>query len=125
MPKKTKGWLVEEQARAELLTRFPARYEHTIAEHVTFKPDKAEMPQVDHCMLVGRADDGKGVEALVVALDGSTDRPDGLTWHITWSLAEDRRAKESNEVIAELGWDPIEGETRIPLVSGWWVWSDP
>jgi hypothetical protein len=36
------------------------------------------------------------VEALVVELNGSTKRPDGNTYHITWSLAEGRKPVESN-----------------------------
>jgi hypothetical protein len=40
-----------------------------------------------------------GVEALVVALDGSTA---ARRWHlhITWSLAEDRAARDSNAALA-------------------------
>ena len=41
---------------------------------------------------------------MVVALDGSTDRPDGSTFHITWSLGSGRRAKESNDVLREGRW---------------------
>ncbi len=40
-----------------------------------------------------------GVEAMVVAIDGTTDRPDGSTYHITWSLGDGRRARESNDVL--------------------------
>ena len=116
------GWKLPRDARAELLKRFSPRYPKPIADHVTFKPgaDAKPAPETDHCTLVGRADDSKGVEAMVVAINGSTDRPDGSTWHITWSLAEGRRAKESNEVIARCGWEPLEGDIRIPLE--WTVW---
>lgn len=54
--------------------------------------------------VIGHVDDGAGVEALVVAIDGSTARPDGKVWHITWSLGDGRAARESNDVIARLGW---------------------
>lgn len=47
---------------------------------------------------------------MVVAINGSTGRPDGGTWHITWSLGEDRAARESNDALAALGWNPLEGE---------------
>lgn len=82
------------------------------------------MPAADHGAVVGRADDGEGVEALVVAIGGSTNRPDGSTWHITWSLAPGREARESNDVIAAQGWercDPIP----ITLEPGWWIWPPP
>ena len=45
---------------------------------------------------------------MVVEIDGTTDRPDGSTYHITWSLCADRAAKESNHVIRAHGWRPVE-----------------
>jgi hypothetical protein len=69
------------------------------------------LPQVEIAEVVGRADDDKGVEALVVALGGSTDRPTGGTYHITWSLEPNRKPVESNDVIATCGWRPV-GETH-------------
>ena len=41
----------------------------------------------------------QGVEAMVVTIDGDTARPDGSTFHITWSLGDGRRARESNDVL--------------------------
>jgi hypothetical protein len=73
-------------------------------------------PSEQHGEIVGRIDDGEGVEALVVSLGGTTDRPDGSTYHITWSLSPGRRAKESNDVIAKLGWTPIELPMPVRLV---------
>ena len=73
-----------------------------------------EKPAPVSCRIGGRADDGDGVEAMVVEIDGTTDRPDGSTYHITWSLdrAKGRRAGESNDVIRDLGWtsfaDPVD-----------------
>jgi hypothetical protein len=46
---------------------------------------------------------------------GTTDRPDGSTYHITWSLSPGRRAKESNDVIAKLGWEPLELPMPVKL----------
>ena len=119
------GWLVDPATRAALLALHPPRYEQVVAEHVTFKvgPNESAMPEVDHCLAVGMADDGLGVQALVVEIGGTTDRPDGSSWHITWSLAEGRRAKESNDVIAALGWQALAGPLRIPLIPGWWTWT--
>ena len=122
--RRIEGWKLDAAARAELLSRFPPRYGETVADHVTYKPgpDGAKLPEAGHCVLVGRADDGAGVEALVVALNGSTDRPDGSTWHITWSLGPGRRAIESNAVIAQHGWQAIGGNIRIPLTPSWWMY---
>ena len=50
-----------------------------------------------------------------MTINGTTDRPDGSTFHITWSLdkAKGREARESNEVLKEKGWEPLG--TTIPI----------
>jgi hypothetical protein len=100
------GWLLDPADRARLLERFPARYPEVVAHHVTLKfgDRQARQPTETAGEIVGQADDGKGVQALVVAIGGSTDRPDGSTYHITWSLGPGRQAKESNDVIRDRSW---------------------
>ena len=116
-----RGWRVDRADRERLLARFPPRYERVVADHVTFMPGDADapMPRVSHGTVVGRADDGRGVDALVVELDGSTERPDGSTWHITWSLGAGREAVESNAVIAAHGWEEVE-RRRVGLTEASW-----
>ena len=77
---------------------------------------KAPLPDEDLGEIVGRADDGEGVEAMVVRIAGTTDRPDGSTYHITWSLADGRRAKESNDVIAACGWTEFDLAMLVKLL---------
>lgn len=117
------GWELDREQRRELLGRFPPHYPKAVADHVTFltrlTPD-ALLPPHARGEIVGRADDGEGVEAMVVAMEGGTDRPDGSTWHITWSLAPGREAKESNDVIAARGWDRFEAPVRIRLKPARW-----
>jgi hypothetical protein len=111
------GWKLDRDQREHLLSRFAPHYAEAVADHVTLEINaaaKALPPAVD-AAIVGRADDGKGVEAMVVALDGSTDRPDGSTFHITWSLDRGRRAKESNDVIRDHGWSRFEGAIPVTL----------
>jgi hypothetical protein len=72
-------------------------------------------PPAASARIVGHADDGEGVQAMVVAIDGTTDRPGGGTFHITWSLADGRRAVESNDVIRERGWERFEQPLDIRL----------
>lgn len=115
------GWKIDEGDRAALLQRFPPRYERTIADHVTFGRGRhLTLPAVAIAEVVGRADDGKGVEALVVALGGSPERPTGGTYHITWSLGPERRAKESNDVIAADGWQPVSEGGTVRLSPARW-----
>ena len=63
--------------------------------------------------MVGRADDGHGLECLVVEIDGATHRPDGSTYHITWSLGPGRRARESNELLRDKGWVISRHQSRL------------
>jgi hypothetical protein len=119
------GWKLDRTQRRELLARFPPTYSDEVADHVTLAtrvPHNAELPGDVEAEIVGRADDGNGVEAMVVRLDGTTDRPDGSTYHITWSLDKERgrKAKESNDVIARLGWTPIEPPVAIELRPARW-----
>lgn len=111
------GWKLERGQRAELLRQFPPRYRNPVADHVTLASSAAAdapLPEETGAELVGRADDGRGVEAMVVRLGGTTDRPDGSTWHITWSLDDGREAKESNAVIAAFGW--TEFDLPMPVI---------
>lgn len=115
------GWRLDPEDRAALLRRFPPRYARTVADHVTFGLGSGHtLPDIPVAEVVGRADDGKGVEALVVALGGSTDQPTGGTYHITWSLESGRTAKESNDVIAALGWEPVGEAPTVRLEPARW-----
>jgi len=57
----------------------------------------------------------------VVELDGATDRPDGSTYHITWSLGPGREAIESNAVLRDRGWEPIDPSIPIELGPARWL----
>lgn len=111
------GWKLDRGERAVLLERFPPRYGEPVADHVTLETnaETKPLPPDVRAEILGRADDGEGVEAMVVALDGSTERPDGSTFHITWSLAKGRRAKESNDVIRDHGWTRFKAPVPVTL----------
>ncbi len=112
------GWKLAKNDREMLLERFPPRYENVIADHVTLRTGatpKTPLPAKPEARVVGRADDGKGLECLVVELDGTTDRPDGSTYHISWSLGPTRRPRESNDVLKSQGWKLIPEPIAIDL----------
>ena len=112
------GWKLDRAQRKALLDRFPPKFVEAVADHVTLKPRvmrNTDLPSESEGEIVGWVDDDAGVEAMVVRIDGTTDRPDGSTYHITWSLGKGRRAKESNDVIAKLGWSPIEPPIPVKL----------
>jgi hypothetical protein len=112
------GWLVDPQARETLLARFPPRYPIVVAHRVTLKfaDAGAQPPGEVSAEIVGEADDGSGVQALVVAIEGATARPDGGTFHVTWSLAAGREARESNDTIAR-GWTRLAKPAALRLVA--------
>ena len=111
------GWLLHPDDREALLARIPPRYAEVVAHHVTqkFGDCEAAPPTETEGEVLGVADDGRGVQALVVRIAGSTDRPDGSTYHITWSLGPGREAKESNQVIARRGWTWLPAPVPIRL----------
>lgn len=113
------GWKLDPAERDALLARFAPRYERTIADHVTLRArvqDNGPLPPASTGVILGRSDDGHGVEALVVQIDGTVVRPDGGTYHITWSLAQDRKPVESNDVIARHRWEPVDPPVPVRLV---------
>ena len=112
------GWKLGRDERARLLERFPPHYAEVIADHVTLRARAAPqlpLPRKVAARIVGRADDGAGLECLVVELDGTTDRPDGSTYHITWSLGPGRKARESNDVLRERWWESLDAPVALDL----------
>jgi hypothetical protein len=90
-----------------------------IAHHVTLASKTIDpLPTATAGEIVGHVNDGEGLQALVVAIGGTTDRPDGSIWHITWSLdqARGREAKQSNDVLRERGFDRIDAPISIRLI---------
>ena len=111
------GWTLDRTERAALLGCYPPVYATTVAHHVTLttNAEQCALPDPVRAVIVGRADDGAGVEAMVVTIDGHTNRPDGSTFHITWSLGNGRRARESNDVITDNGWSKLDEPVPITL----------
>lgn len=122
------GWKLDREQRVALLLRFAPAYPYVVADHVTLasrvSPEQAPPGEVE-AAIVGEADDGEGVQALVVSIDGATARPDGSTYHITWSLDRERgrRAVESNAVIARLGWRALPNPVPLRLIPARFGWD--
>ena len=117
------GWKLHRGQRRELLQQFPPKFPNVVADHVTLTSKTARdapLPQESEGEIVGRTDDGQGVEAMVVAIGGTTDRPDGSIYHITWSLADGRRARESNDVLREREWERFDLPMPIRLEPARW-----
>ena len=111
------GWKLPQTERELLLQRFPPKYENVVADHVTLRvgaTPETPLPRKPEARVVGRADDENSLECLVVELDGTTDRPDGSTYHITWSLGRGRKARESNDLLRDNGWETLP--VPLPVV---------
>jgi len=109
------GWKLDPTERQQLLTDHPPRYEQAVADHVTLEVGGKQIPGEVKAAIVGRTDDERGVEAMVVTIDGTVDRPDGSTYHITWSLGHGRRARESNDVLKQRGWKELDHPVPVTL----------
>lgn len=107
-----------EGSREQVLKRFPSRFAVVRADHITYLygvPGDTELPAtaavVAHAYVCE-----PGLEALVVAVNGSTRRSDGSCYHVTLSRDEGRSSVESNALVAKDNlWQPVEAfalETR-------------
>jgi hypothetical protein len=115
---RTIGWLLDPRDRETLLGRFTPAWPDVVAHHVTLASGTRDpLPTDTAGEIVGHVNDGEGLQALVVAIGGSTDRPDGSTYHITWSLdrARGRTPVQSNDVLRERGWDRLAAPIPIRL----------
>ena len=116
------GWILDEASRSKLLERFPPKHDDVIAHHVTLwgRDFSKPLPPPVTFAVVGHSDDGRGIEALVVTVNGDTARPDGSVYHVTWSIdpASGLSAKHSNNLIAEAGWEPLEAPITFEAEPG-------
>jgi len=109
---------LSEESRNHLAGIFPPKFPEFIGHHITYAfgvMSTDPLPEASNLQVVGYACDSKGIEALIVSVDGSTDRPDGKTFHITWSLDRSAGFKpvNSNDLIANNGWNRIRGSINI------------
>lgn len=98
------AYVLDDASRTSLAERFPPKYPEFVGHHVTvaFPVTKdTPVPPAAQVKVVGYADSGDGIEALVVTVNGHNDRQDGKRYHITWSLDPAKySAKDSNTLLA-------------------------
>lgn len=103
------GWKIEPACRRELIAAFRPCWPDLVADHITLESGVGPMAVAGPAFraeIVGEVCDPAGVQALIVAIAGTTRRPDGGHFHATWSLDREAgcKAVDSNAVIARLGW---------------------
>ena len=105
--------VLDKKSRKTLRDRFPPKYPDFIGHHITMKfgvpKDTPKPSQPKSIAVVGYKDDEKGVEALIIAVNGKTKRPDGSTYHVTWSIdrSAGRKPVDSNKILKG-GFDKID-----------------
>jgi hypothetical protein len=109
---------VSAASRSALAEVFPPKFPEFIGHHITYKfgvSSDQPLPEASTLRVVGYACDEAGIEALVVEVDGTTVRPDGKTFHITWSLDREAGFKpvKSNDLIAQQGYEKIPSPINI------------
>lgn len=97
---------LSDESKKELKNRFPPKYPDFIGHHITVEfgvpYDTNLIPlKPKEVKVVGYKEDLKGLEALVVSVDGKTKRKDGGVYHITWSLDKSKGFKpvDSNKLL--------------------------
>lgn len=120
------GWELAAVSRNTLLGLFPPKFPKVIGHHITFKfgtGDMSAMPELLSASVVGYTSDHRGIEGLIVAINGTTDRPDGSTYHITWSLDPNLQYNEkmvykpvvTNLIIKTHGWLKLHTPINISV----------
>lgn len=109
---------LDRKSRQRLASVFPPKYSDFIGHHITHrmvkKTDMSLPSQPKSIKVVGYADDGDSLEALVVEVNGKIHRPDGKIYHITWSLdkSKGRKPVQSNGLVMN-GYEPVNPPIEI------------
>lgn len=111
------GWELDQKEMGELRDILPPQFPDVIGHHITHTfgvGADTPLPLNTFGFVYGYAL-GDGVEALIVEIGGTTTRPDGKTYHITWSIdrAAGRKPADSNRMIEKSSWEPLP--LRVPI----------
>jgi hypothetical protein len=108
------GWALNEVEMSALrrhmhIPKFPDVRGHHVTHTFGVGPEHP-LPAELSGTICGYASDDKGVEALILRIGGTTKRPDGSVFHVTWSLDKSAgySSADSNKIIAERGWSPFK-----------------
>lgn len=105
LPRDFTGYMVDTDVLLRELATRGVRPAHPVvhSDHVTYRgPGRA--PDARTITVVGVAGTDE-VDCVVVTVDGTSDRPDGSTFHITLSTAPGVHGRQANAVLAST---PVE-----------------
>ena len=106
------GYELTNSSRDTLLKLYPPKHEKVICHHITESynvPKDAPVPAMpSNVKIVGYIDED-GVEGFLVSVNGSTTRPDNKKYHITHSIALNRKPVDTNNYTGQAKTiDPID-----------------
>lgn len=125
------AFLLSQETRQALIASFPPAYPQLKADHITYRYGSDNFDDLFHpekIEIIGIADDGNGMQALIVKVDGAQYKPDGRPYHITWSLDPAQKAPDdytekgnyrpvlANDLVARiLSGTPAPGDSFTPI----------
>ena len=118
------GYEIDQDSRSKLAQLYPPKYPNFMGHHITeaFGVKDGSVPeQPQQILVVGYINNGEDVEGFVVEIDGTTARPDGGTYHLTWSIDRSKGAKPvhtNNHVNEAERIRPIEIDAHARFFTG-------
>lgn len=111
------GYKLPENERYNLTLVFPPKYSKFIGHHVTHKfgVTSDQVPPKGEYKIVGYADSGDGLEALVVSINGNIKRPDNSLYHVTWSLDPEKYKPKDSNALVQSGYKDLESPITVSL----------
>ncbi|MCM1322660.1 MAG: hypothetical protein NC218_00565 [Acetobacter sp.] len=98
---------LDTESKNKLMEIFPPKYPMVKYDHITISMGgiDAKLPEpAESVEVVGIADDGNGLEALIVRVNGMAVRPiDQKPWHITASFDPSKNAPAAFDIFAKSG----------------------
>lgn len=116
-------YIVSGESQAALNKESRPKFTNFLGDHVTYQfksSDSDPLPPTGDYYVVGYAYEmerhlrGSGIEAWVVEINGSTTRPDGETYHITWSHGSGHAPKDSKRIVKK-GWTKLDNPIKIHM----------
>lgn len=104
------GFRVPEGTFSRLTANHGIKFDHVYGHHVTHQFGKLTDTELNAVVeVIGYVSD-ESLETFVVTVNGSTKRPDGSVYHMTWSLDRKagRKPVDSNKLIKEKGWTALD-----------------
>jgi hypothetical protein len=108
------AYTLTDVSRKKLAFLYPPKYPEFIGHHITETfgvPAGTEPPVAPTLVeIVGYIDNGDGVEGFLVEINGSSNRPSGGKYHITWSIDRSKGYKPFHTN------DHVDDATLIPSI---------